>query len=133
MTSRSSAYWTREQPGARDQFKNRDNKLLTNVAGRVVGRMHASSDPLDPRGTIVQSQDVTTLLLSLVQASIAGSWVGLQPDPRFATVAVSVAQATATSGLVPLAFASSASASFLTPFRADFLPHGICSPSAPSP
>lgn len=59
---------------------------------------------LSYNGTIVQPQDVTAILLSLVVASIAGSWIGAPSDALFATVAMFVAVATAVAGFVTFIF-----------------------------
>lgn len=52
------------------------------------------------RGTIVQPQDVTALILALSAATIAADWQGASPDALFATVATLVATATAVAGMV---------------------------------
>ena len=59
---------------------------------------------LSYRGTIVQPQDVTALILSLAAASIAGSWRDAASDELFATVAVLVAVASAATGAATLIF-----------------------------
>lgn len=59
---------------------------------------------LSYRGTIVQPQDVTALVLSLAVATIAAGWTGTNPDELFATVAVLVAVTTALTGFATYVF-----------------------------
>lgn len=59
---------------------------------------------LSYRGTIVQPQDVTALILSLAAASIAGSWPAAASDELFATIAVLVAVTATVTGGATLLF-----------------------------
>lgn len=68
---------------------------LTLAGASLMALMGAAR--LSYRGTIVQPQDVTAVILSLAVAAIASSWEGA-PDRLFATVAVLVAVATALTG-----------------------------------
>lgn len=59
---------------------------------------------LSYRGTIVQPQDVTALILSLAGVSIATGWQDPTTDDLFATIAVLVAVASAATGAATIIF-----------------------------
>lgn len=91
---------------------------LTLLGATVMAIVGALS--LSYKGTIVQPQDVTALLLSLVVASIAGTWTRGTSDELFATIAMFVALATAIAGLVTFAFGH-----FRLGFIVRFIPYPV--------
>lgn len=70
--------------------------------------------------TIVQPQDVTTIIIALAVASMANAWGSKTPDSLFPTVAVFIAIATAATGLLAYLFGR-----FRLGFIVRFIPYPV--------